>query len=245
MNSSGSGPALHLTVLSLAYSSWSMRPWLVLRHAGADFELRSVELEYMQGQADGTDSLESRRALGSVHGLFPVLRVAGTAIHESLAICEYAAEAFPQANLWPADIVTRAQARAVSAEMHSGFGALRNEMPCHLFARVTRFEPSSNARQDIERIFEIWRGCLDRFGGPFLFGNRFGIADAMYYPVLTRLRTYAIAVPPDLVNYARALETLPAVQRLIETAKDEPRVPIYDDHVRSLGGDPQSALPLK
>jgi glutathione S-transferase len=237
-------PKLHLTVLSLAYSSWSMRPWLALTHAGVAFDTSSVELEYMQGQTDGTDSLESRRELGSIHGLFPVLRVDGTPIHESLAICEYAADAFPQAGLWPDNIVLRAQARAVSAEMHSGFGELRNELPCHLFARVAGFEPSAKTRNDIARIFEVWGECLARSGGPFLFG-KFGIADAMYYPVLTRFRTYRIALPANLETYAQQVEALPAVQRLIETAQHEPRVPIYDDYIRSLGGDPQAALPLK
>ena len=235
-------PKLHLTILSLAYSSWSMRPWLALTHAGAQFDVRSVELEYMKGQDDETDSLETRRDLGSVHGLFPVLRIDNTPIHESLAICEYVADAFPQAGLWPEDTVTRAQARAVSAEMHSGFSALRDELPCNLFARVSGFEPSEKTRTDIERIFEVWSECLNRSGGPFLFGS-FGIADAMYYPVLTRFRTYGIGLPDLLEAYAQQIENLPAVQLLVETAAGEPRVPMYDDYVSSLGGDPQAAMP--
>ncbi len=235
-------PELHLTVLSLAYSSWSMRPWLALTHAGASFDIRSVELEYMQGQEDGSDSLESRRELGSVHGLFPVLRVNGTPIHESLAICEYAADAFPQARLWPEDIVLRAQARAVSSEMHSGFSQLRKELPCNLFARVSGFEPAAGTRKDIARVFEIWTEALERSNGPFLFGE-FSIADAMYYPVLTRFRTYGIELPALLETYAQQVDSLPAVQRLVAVAGNEPRVPIYDDYVRSLGGDPQAALP--
>jgi glutathione S-transferase len=235
-------PQLHLTVLSLAYSSWSMRPWLALTHAGAEFEIRSVELEYMKDQSEGTDSLESRRALGSVHGLFPVLRVDGTTIHESLAICEYAADRFPDAGLWPEDILLRAQARAVSAEMHSGFGSLRDELPCNLFARVEGFEPSDATRKDIDRVFEIWSESLATSGGPFLFGS-FGIADAMYYPVLTRFRTYGIALPNHLEAYAQSVEALDAVNKLIEAATHEPRVPLYDDYVASLGGDPQAALP--
>jgi glutathione S-transferase len=237
-------PHLHLTVLSLAYSSWSMRPWLALTHAGASFDVRSVELEYMKGQTDGTDSLQTRRELGSVHGLFPVLRVDGAPIHESLAICEYAADTFPDAGLWPEDTVARARARAVSAEMHSGFSALRNQMPCILFARVSDFEPDGDTRSDIARIFEIWNECLERSGGPFLFG-RFGIADAMYYPVLTRLRTYGIELPALLETYAQQVEALPAVQRLVAAAVDEPRVTIYDDFIRSLGGDPVAVLPPK
>lgn len=235
-------PKLHLTILSLAYSSWSMRPWLALTHAGAQFDVRSVELEYMKGQDDGTDSLETRRDLGSVHGLFPILRIDSTPVHESLAICEYAADAFPEAGLWPADTVARAQARAVSSEMHSGFAALRDELPCNLFARVSGFEPGEKSRADIDRIFEVWSECLERSGGPFLFGA-FGIADAMYYPVLTRFRTYGIALPDMHEAYAQQIERLPAVHRLIEIAAEEPRVPIYDDYVRKLGGDPLAAHP--
>ena len=221
---------LPLTVLSLRYSSWSIRPWLVLTHAGAEFTTSSVELEFMRGQNNGIDSLESRRALGSIHGLFP-----------ALAICEYAAEAFPGARLWPEDPIERALARAFSAEMHSGFTSLRNEMPCHIFATAPALEPSEGAKQNIERVFEIWSECLDRSGGPFLFGD-FGIVDAMYLPVLTRFRTYGIELPPSLEPYGRELDSLPATRRLLETALGEPRVPIYDEYVVSLGGDPEGNL---
>lgn len=245
-------PRLKLTVLSLRYSSWSMRPWLVLTHAGADFETETVELSGMTRQwASGEDSdslatiapswLSERRALGSVQGLFPVLRVDGSPIHESLAICEYAAEAFPDAGLWPADPLSRAAARAISCEMLSGFISMRGEMSCHLFGRVPSFEPGAKTIADLRRIFEIWRDCLDRSGGPYLFG-RFCIADAMYYPVLTRLRTYGIRLPNALVDYANALDSLPAAQRLIDRARAEPRVSVYDDYLRRLGGDPDAAL---
>ena len=186
----------------------------------------------MRGQNKGTDSLESRRALGSIHGLFPVLRVDDTPIHESLAICEYAAESFPGARLWPGDPIERALARAFSAEMHSGFTSLRNEMPCHIFAAAPALEPSEGAKQNIE---------TDRSGGPFLFGD-FGIVDAMYYPVLTRFRTYGIELPPSLEPFATELDSLPATRKLLETALGEPRVPLYDEYVRSLGGDPEGGL---
>ena len=235
-------PELHLTALSLRYSSWSIRPWLALTHAGAHFRTSSVELEYMRAHTQGTDSLDARRKLGSVHGLFPVLRVDGVAIHESLAICEYVAEAFPEAGLWPADMIERALARAVCAEMHSGFASLRSEMSCAIFARVPGFQPSAATRSDIARIFEIWRERLEHSGGPFLFG-RCGIADAMYFPILARFRTYDVALPADLRGYADSLESLPAVEKLLSIAAREPRVPIYDDYVTSLGGDPNAALP--
>jgi glutathione S-transferase len=214
-------PRLKLTVLSLRYSSWSMRPWLVLTHAGAPFDTEAVELAHMQrqGESDGSGgltkiepaSLSDRRALGSVHGLFPVLRIDDVPIHESLAICEYAADAFPDAGLWPQDFLSRAQARAISCEMVSGFASMRGELSCHLFGRVPGFTPSASALQDILRIFELWSECLDRSGGPFLFG-RFCIADAMYFPVLTRLRTYGVPIAEAVTGYARSLDTLPAVQ---------------------------------
>lgn len=237
---------LELTVLSLRYSSWSMRPWLVLTHAGADFRTETVELAHMQRSAASTEkreptSLADRRALGSVHGLFPVLRVDDVPIHESLAICEYAAEAFPNAKLWPDDSLRRAEARAISCEMVSGFSSLRGQLPCHLFARVPGFRPSDGTMTDVSRVFEIWDECLQRSGGPFLFGD-FCIADAMYYPVLTRLRTYGIPLVESVAGYARALESLPAVKRLLESARGAPRTRIYDDYVRALGGDPEAAL---
>jgi glutathione S-transferase len=232
-------PTLKLTVLSLRYSSWSMRPWLTLTHARARFQTDTVELPGM-GQADAP-SLAERRKLGSVRGLFPVLRVGGTPVHESLAICEYAAETFPAAGLWPADPLRRAEARAISCEMLSGFTAMRRELPCHLFGRVPNFTPSADARADIERVFEIWSEKLERSGGPLLFG-RFSIADAMFYPVLTRFRTYGVALPTTLEPYARSLETNAAVRALVELARTAPRIQSYDDHLQRLGGEPDAAL---
>jgi glutathione S-transferase len=246
-------PSLKLTVLSLRYSSWSMRPWVALTHAGANFSRKTVELVHMQQEADYSQGtidvtnieptpLADRRELGSVHGLFPVLRVDGVPIHESLAICEYVADAYPAAGLWPDDAVNRAQARAVSCEMVSGFADMRGELASHLFARVPDFEPSADAWSDISRVFEIWSECLERSGGPFLFG-RFSVADAMYFPVLTRFNTYGIPLPETLSDYARAVDSLPAVRKLFDLAASEPRTPVYDEYIRALGGDPDAALP--
>ena len=231
---------LKLTVLSLRYSSWSMRPWLVLYHTGVPYETETVTLPHMARQSE-TTSLEQRRAMGSVRGLFPVLRVDGTPIHESLAICEYLADTFPDARLWPAEPLQRAAARAICSEMVSGFSAMRNELSCHLFGRVTSFKPSEAARTDIERVFEIWSEKLEASGGPFLFG-RFTIADAMYFPVLTRFRTYRVEVPRSLASYTDALETQPAVRALIAVAATAPRIPVYDDYLRRFGGDPDAGL---
>jgi len=234
---------LKLTVLSLRYSSWSMRPWLVLYHTGAPFETETVSLPHMARQSENT-SLADRRKLGSVRGLFPVLRVGDTPIHESLAICEYVADTFPDAHLWPAEPLQRASARSICSEMVSGFSGMRNELSCHLFGRVPSFKPGEAARTDIERVFEIWSEKLEESGGPFLFG-RFTIADAMYFPVLTRFRTYGVEVPSSLTGYAEALESQPAVRALIAVAATAPRIPVYDDYLRRFGGDPDAALHSK
>jgi glutathione S-transferase len=231
-------PTLKLTVLSLRYSSWSMRPWLALTAAGAKFETETVPLEL--GTAN-PPSLTERRRLGSVRGLFPVLRVDGTPIHESLAICEFAGEALPHAGLWPADPVRRAEARAISCEMLSGFGDLRREMSCALFARVRGFMPSPAAQTDVARVFEIWSEKLELSGGPFLFG-KFSIADAMYYPVRTRFRTYGVAIPAPLAAYVEALDAHPAVQALVDLARKAPHIAAYDTAMRKLGGEPDAAL---
>ena len=237
-------PQLTLTVLSLRYSSWSMRPWIVLTHAGAEFTTETVELPHMTRKADEPEetlSLAERRKLGSVHGLFPVLRVDGTPIHESLAICEYVAEAFPDAGLWPEDGLRRAQARAISCEMISGFRAIRGELSSHLFGRVSGFRPSLDAQGEIERVFGLLDESLARSGGPFLFG-RFGIADAMYFPMLGRFRTYGVEMPRDIEAYARAVDDVPAVRALVETARTAPHLALYDRYLRLLGGDPDAAL---
>jgi glutathione S-transferase len=231
---------LILTVLSLRYSSWSMRPWLALYHTGVPFETETVELPHMARHSE-TTTLAQRRALGSVRGLFPVLRVDDTRIHESLAICEYVADAHPDAHLWPAERLQRAAARAICSEMVSGFAAMRSELSCHLFGRVPAFYPSEAARADIDRVFEIWEEKLQASGGPFLFG-RFSIADAMYFPVLTRFRTYGVGVPRSLTAYADALEAAPAVRALVAVAATAPRIPVYDDYLRRFGGDPDAGL---
>ena len=241
---------LELTVVSLRYSSWSMRAWLALRHAGAEFVTRTADLHDVQAQvrrADGAieavvPDLATRRRQGSITGLFPVLRVDGVPVHEALAICEWVAETYPAAGLWPDQALDRARARSVSCEMASGFPNIRATLSCHPFARVPGFVPTPEARREIDRVFEIWRELLDRHGGPFLTG-RFGVPDCMYYPMLTRFRTYGVALPADLESYGQAMEACPAVQAVVAEGRHGPRVPVYDDYVRGLGGDPDAALP--
>ena len=242
---------LRLVVVSLRYSSWSMRPWLALTHAGATFETETAEVE-LGRQSLGTgddaalakianDEVAARRKRGSVVGLFPVLHVDGEPIHEALAICEVVNERFPAARLWPEDGLARARARAISTEMATSFSNMRMNMSCHLFGRVPTYAPNAATQRDVDRVLEIWRGALERSGGPFLFGN-FGIADAMFFPVRTRLRTYGVAIPDDLGAYVRALDELPAVRALCEVARRAPLVPVYDAYLRGLGGDPNAGL---
>jgi glutathione S-transferase len=240
--------ALKLVVLSLRYSSWSIRPWLALAHAGARFDLQVVELPGLERRGGdgaplqvGAGLREQRRPLGSVSGTFPVLWIGESPIHESLAICEWAAEAYPEAALWPEAALARAQARAISCEMATNFTAIRSELSCHLLGRVTGFRPSPAAQHEISRVFELWQECLQRSSGPFLFG-RFGIADCMYYPMLTRFVTYGIELPAALAPYAAALAQLPAVRELWRLARQAPRIGVYDDYLRSVGGDPDAGL---
>lgn len=241
-------PDLLLRVLSLRYSSWSIRPWLVLTTAGADFAVETVELADLAFQGIGTgpaltaissEQLARRRTQGSVTGLFPVLVVDGEPIHESLAICEWAAETFPEALLWPEDALERARARAVCCEMVAGFQQLRTNMSCHVFARVPKQERSAAVERDIRRVLEIWRDSLDASGGPLLFG-KFSIADCMYFPVLTRFRTYGVELAGEAEAYAQGLEAHDSVAKWQQVALTAPAIPSYDEAIRRLGGDPEA-----
>jgi glutathione S-transferase len=217
-----------------------MRPWLALRHAGANFETETIQVDVEEPRTG--DVLAHRRKLGSVTGLFPVLHVGDTAVHESLAICEWTNEAFRAARLWPEHALERARARAISCEMLSGFTNIRTHLSCHPFGRLkTPFPLDAATRAETERVFEIWREALARSGGPYLFG-RFSIADCMYYPMRTRFRTYGVAVPPDIERYFASLDDTKAVRDLEEVGRKSPRIPTYDDYLRSHGGDPDAAL---
>lgn len=222
-------PELELVVASLRYSSWSVRAWLALTHAGARFATRTVGLL--------TDPDWKQQILAvSPAGKFPVLLVDGVAIHESLAICEWANERFPEARLWPEDPMQRARARAVSTEMAAGFDRIRQNLPMNDHARVPSFEPDEETRGQIERLFGSWRDCLNASGGPYLFGG-FGIADCMYLPMASRLRTYGISLTDAAASYCEALWSHPAVRAWAEAARSAPAIPAYDEYVRELGGD--------
>jgi glutathione S-transferase len=176
---------MELVIGTMAWSTWSMRPWLVAKRAGADFTEILVELR------QENNASEAQILAHSPSGLVPALKDGDLTIVDSLAICEYLAEKFPRALLWPDDPVRRALARAAAAEMHSGFASLRGECPMDLAAPLRVAELSEATQKNIRRIVRLWNDMLARFGGPFLAGD-WSIADAFYTPVATRFRTYGV-----------------------------------------------------
>ena len=197
--------SLTLVIGNKNYSSWSMRPWLALRASNIPFEEVFIPL-YTDNPADKARILSFSRA-----GKVPALVDGDITVWDSLAIIEYLAERFPDAKLWPADRAMRAHARAISAEMHSGFMALRNECGMNLHRKVGAVALSADAKANVARVEEIWRDCRQRYGksGPFLFGA-FSGADAMYAPVVHRFRTYAIEVGAEAGAYMETMMALPA-----------------------------------
>jgi len=198
--------ALNLVIGNKNYSSWSMRPWLALKANNIAFE--EIFIPLYTGDAD------KERILNFTHsGKVPALIDGDVTIWDSLSIIEYVAERFPQARLWPEDRARRAHARSISAEMHSGFAALRNECGMSLHRPVRAIALSADARANIARIQQIWIECRERYAksGPFLFGS-FGGADAMFAPVVHRFRTYAIEVAPEAEHFMDAMMALAAFQ---------------------------------
>lgn len=187
------------------YSSWSLRPWIALRATGIAFTEQKL----------GFFTEEFSRRVGAVSpaGLVPVLLDGDFAVWDSLAICEYLAERHPEARLWPQDPKARARARSLAAQMHSGFGAMRQALPMNVEARLPGIDLPEAARQDISRLQAIWHDTRAEFGqgGPFLFGA-FSIADAFFAPVVSRFNTYGIAAAGPVREYMDAVLALPAMQ---------------------------------
>jgi glutathione S-transferase len=194
---------LKLVIGNKNYSSWSMRPWLALRASNIPFE--EILISLYSGEADKQRILDHSRS-----GKVPILIDGDVTIWDSLAIIEYVAERFPEKRLWPEQAAKRAHARSISAEMHSGFAALRNECGMNLHRPVRAIELSADARANIVRVEEIWSECRDRYGGPFLFGTAFGAADAMFAPVVHRFHTYAVEVKPQAQAYMDTMMVQPA-----------------------------------
>lgn len=208
------------------YSSWSLRPWLVLTWGGIDFETRVIELG-----GPGYRMRQVARVLAvSPSGTVPALHTDGEVISDSLAISEWAAERVPA--LWPADARARAQARSAACEMHSGFGALRAKAPCNIRRRAEPRTFGDDVLRDVARIEALWASLRSRFGGggPYLFGAAPTIADAFFTPVATRFRTYRIPASAESERYIDALLAEPAFKRWEEAAVREPfAMPEWDD----------------
>src|ERR1700693_213669 len=198
-------PDLTIYLGNKNYSSWSLRPWLALQHPPAAFNEVVIPLYQPTSKATVLKYSPSGRV--------PALQHGSLTVWESLAICEYLADAFPAFELWPKDPAARAVARAVSAEMHSGFQADRQHLPMNVRSSFPGREVAPDVQADINRVMAIWRDCRARFGegrGDFLFGN-FTIADAMYAPVATRFRTYKVELERDADAYCDTIMALPAM----------------------------------
>jgi glutathione S-transferase len=206
--------AATLTISSKNYSSWSFRGWLLCKMAGLPVEEKVVGID------DPTTRAEL--LLLSPSFLTPKLEHDGLTVWDTLSIAEYLAELKPEAKLLPSDAKARAHCRSISGEMHSGFMNLRSALPMNLKARFPGFKVWTGAKPDIERVCEIWRDCLARYGGPYLFGKTPTMADAMYAPVCTRFVTYDIKVDPVCKAYCDTILAWEPVIVWTEAAKAEP-----------------------
>ncbi len=200
-----------------AYSSWSLRGWLIARLAGIDFDEEVIPLRQPETHAEILRH--------SPAGKVPVLVEDGTAVWDSLAIGEHLAERFPDRGLWPADPTARSLARCVVAEMHAGFPALRRDLPMDLKRHYPDHPIALEVGAEIARIQAIWQDCRSRHGagGDFLFGTP-GIADAFYAPVVTRFRSYAVTLEPTTEAYCRTVMAWPLMQDWIAAAEQETAV---------------------
>jgi glutathione S-transferase len=191
------------------YSSWSLRPWLLMKHAGIAFDETVLRLSW-----DDDSPFKKKLLAIAPSGRVPLLVDDGFAVWDSLAIAEYLAERFADRQLWPADAKARARARSICAEMHSGFAELRGTFGMNIEAAMPEvgermLRENAGAARDLKRIDAMWREALQASDGPFLFGS-FSIADAFFAPVCTRIRTFALPVGPEAAAYARRILALPA-----------------------------------
>jgi glutathione S-transferase len=209
--------ALTLLIGNKNYSSWSLRPWIAMRVAGIEFEETVIPL-YEPGSRE-------RVLPVAPTGKVPALVDGDVHLWESIAILEYLAERFPRAGLWPEDAHARAHARAIAAEMHAGFALLRRHYPMNMRRSPKPREAVVEVESEVRRIDALWTDCRGRFGagGPFLFG-RFGAADAMYAPVVSRFHTYAVEVGAPASRYMAAVMALPAWGEWERAAREEPWV---------------------
>ena len=205
--------ATTLTISSKNYSSWSLRGWLLCRMAGLPFTEEIL--------SDDDPNARAELLLLSPSFLTPCLHHEGRKVWDTLAIAEYLHEIFPKAGLLPAEIGARTHCRAVAGEMHSGFANLRSALPMNLKGRYPGFKVWAAAQADIDRVTAIWRECLGTYGGPYLFGAKPTLADAMYAPVATRFQTYDVKLDRACRDYCETVLNLPDMLEWIEAAKSE------------------------
>lgn len=206
--------AATLTISSKNYSSWSLRGWLLCQLAGLEVEEIVLSVDDPSARAE--------LLLLSPSFLVPCLRHDGVEVWDTLSIAGYLDELRPDAGLLPRDVTARAHCRSISGEMHSGFANLRSALPMNLKAHYPGFKVWTGAQADIDRVTEIWRECLGRYGGPYLFGAELSMADAMYAPVCLRFLTYDVVLDPVSEGYCQTIMAWPALRRWIEAAKLEP-----------------------
>jgi len=211
---------LRLVHANLNYSSWSMRVWLALKLASAEFKALDVGLKTKEGWKEKILSFSGA-------GKVPILIDGPSSIHESVAICETLAERFPDAGLWPEDPALRARARAVSCEMAAGFHEVRNRMPTNLRGRSDSTPQGEALAAEIARVIDILDASLSTSTGDFLLGG-IGIVDCMYFPVLTRFRTYGVEVPDSVEKYRERVFAHPVVQELFSIAESTDPIPEFD-----------------
>lgn len=199
------------------YSSWSMRPWVLMKQAGIPFDEVMVRFDSFEADSKFKNAIAALNPVAKV----PVLVDGDLVVWDTLAIAEYLAETFPEKRLWPQAAADRARARSVCAEMHSGFGGLRGHCGMNLEAslpevgaRLMKEEPA--VASDLARIVQMWSGLLEAHGGPLLFGAEFGIADAYFAPVGTRIKTYGLPVPAHITAYIERVQALPGVKAWID-----------------------------
>jgi glutathione S-transferase len=203
-----------LTLSSKNYSSWSLRGWLLCRLAGLQVSEKMIALD--------DPDVRAELLLLSPSVLVPRLTHEGASVWDTLAIAEYLHELYPDAGMYPTDRIARAHCRSVSGEIHSGFANLRSALPMNLKVRHTRFPIFSGAKPDIERVEAIWAECLETYGGPWLFGDRPTVADAMFAPVAQCFLTYAVPVSPTSAAYCQTINGWPLMREWIEAARAEP-----------------------
>ncbi|MGQ2981548.1 MAG: glutathione S-transferase family protein [Polaromonas sp.] len=225
---------LKLYIGNKNYSSWSMRPWVLLRQAGIPFE--EVMVRFGDDPFHAGSSFKQAVLAVSPGGRVPVLLDEGLAVWDTLASAEYVAEKFPDKQLWPQDVKARARARSVCAEMHSGFGALRSACPMNIEADLSQtgaivWRDQAAVRSDVQRIVSMWTELLEQYRGPLLFGG-FSIADAYFAPVCMRLKSYGLPVPAHITAYVGRVCALPGVKAWIDEALAEQDFVVADEPYR-------------